>query len=318
MEVTATVKIGVMCLACGNKLSEVGANEEKWVCYSCGHVYPIVQGIPILINEDKSIFSYSDFTNGESLFFDISNKGKVLSRLARILPNLGGNNLGKTNYSYLSSLLRNEHRRPRVLVLGGSIPGEGIDDFLQVEHLDIIESDVSFGPRTQIILDAHQIPYADQSFDCVVAQAVLEHVMDPQQCVREIYRVLKPEGLVYAETPFMQQVHGNAYDFTRYTRSGHRRLFRYFEEVKSGAAGGSGTAFAWSYQYLLLSLFGFNNAMRLGIKIFARVTGFWLKYLDYLEKWNKRAGDAASGFYFLGRKSISPISDKEIIRYFQK
>ena len=311
---------GLVCLICKSEfeLHKSGFPQPELQCPSCRHTYPVVNGIPVLIDERTSIFTYQDFTSQQSLFFDISTKGKMLNKLAKFLPTLGGNNLGKTNYSLLGQLLKWQGRKARVLILGGSIPGDGIEDFLQDEHLDIVESDVSFGPRTQIVLDAHHIPYADQTFDCVVAQAVLEHVMDPQQCVKEIYRVLKPEGLVYAETPFMQQVHGNAYDFTRYTRSGHRRLFRYFAEVKSGVAGGSGTAFAWSYQYLLLSLFGFNQPMRFGIKVFARVTGFWLKYFDYLERWNKRAIDAASGFYFLGRKSMSPISDKEIIRYFQQ
>jgi SAM-dependent methyltransferase len=38
-------------------------------------------------------------------------------------------------------------------------------------------------------------------------QAVLEHALDPPVVVAEIYRVLKPGGLVYADTPFMQRVH---------------------------------------------------------------------------------------------------------------
>ena len=37
-------------------------------------------------------------------------------------------------------------------------------------------------------------------------------------------------GIVYAETPFMQQVHEGAYDFTRYTVLGHRYLFKKFKQ----------------------------------------------------------------------------------------
>ena len=65
--------------------------------------------------------------------------------------------------------------------------------------------------------------------------------------------MLKGRGVVYAETPFMQQVHMGPYDFTRFTHSGHRRLFRRFEEVESGAVCGPGMALAWAYQYFLLS-----------------------------------------------------------------
>ena len=52
--------------------------------------------------------------------------------------------------------------------------------------------------------------------------------------MKEIYRVLKSDGIVYIETPFMQQVHGGKYDFTRFTYLGHRRLFARFQEIESG------------------------------------------------------------------------------------
>ena len=80
-----------------------------------------------------------------------------------------------------------------------------------------------------LICDANDIPFENGSFDGVVLQAALEHVADPYRCVEETHRVLKEKGLVYAETAFMQQVHGGRYDFTRFTRLGHRRLFRRFD-----------------------------------------------------------------------------------------
>lgn len=43
-----------------------------------------------------------------------------------------------------------------------------------------------------------------ETFDAVIAQAMLEYVVVSYQCVDEIVRVLKPTGLVYAETPFMR------------------------------------------------------------------------------------------------------------------
>ncbi len=56
----------------------------------------------------------------------------------------------------------------------------------------------------------------------------------------EIHRVLRPGGIVYADTPFLQQVHEGAYDFTRFTDSGHRFLFRRFERIDSGSVAGCG------------------------------------------------------------------------------
>ena len=167
-----------------------------------------------------------------------------------------------------------------------------------------------------MICDAHCLPFEDNSFDGVIIQAVLEHVVDPWRCVEEIYRVLKEDGLVYAETPFIQQVHGGRYDFTRFTHLGHRRLFRKFEEIDSGAVCGPGMALAWSYRYFLLS-FTSSRFLRRLIGIFSRLTSFYLPYLDYFLINNPGTLDAASAYYFLGRKSTCVLSDRDLINRYK-
>lgn len=307
----------LICVYCKKAMNGNSLLTQSLQCISCKQVYPVINNIPILINETDSIFSFSDFTDRRNLFFDLSRKGRLRATISKLTPSMGGNNLGKRNFIFLQKLLVETVSigKPRVLVIGGSIIGDGMSDFVNSQQIEVVEGDVSFGPRTKIIFDGHSIPYNDESFDCVVVQAVLEHVIDPVKCVREIHRVLKREGMVYAETPFMQQLHGGAYDFTRYTRSGHRRLFQYFKEIKSGNTAGSATSLGWSYEYFLLSLFGYNDWLRFIVKFFARFTGFWIKYFDYITRYNPHDSDGASGFFFMGRKSLISISDKEIINY---
>jgi hypothetical protein len=134
--------------------------------------------------------------------------------------------------------------------------------------------------------------------------------------VEEIHRVLKKQGLVYAETPFMQQVHMGRYDFTRFTYLGHRRLFREFEEIDSGATAGPGTVLAWSYKYFLLS-FASSKALTRLIMIFAHLTSFYLKYFDYYLIHKAGTLDAASGFYFMGRKGGQALSDRDLIKLYR-
>jgi SAM-dependent methyltransferase len=150
----------------------------------------------------------------------------------------------------------------------------------------------------------------------VIVQAVLEHVVDPYRCVREVHRVLKTGGLVYAETPFMQQVHGRQFDFTRFTLLGHRRLFREFEELDSGAACGPGMALAWSFQYFLLS-FSTTRSVRVVLRGVSSFATFFLKYFDRFLIDRPGALDAASGFYFLGRRCERSLSDKELITLYR-
>jgi SAM-dependent methyltransferase len=49
-------------------------------------------------------------------------------------------------------------------------------------------------PAADLLGDAHAIPFADGSFDCVMSYAVLEHLHQPFVAMHEIARVLKPGG----------------------------------------------------------------------------------------------------------------------------
>lgn len=50
------------------------------------------------------------------------------------------------------------------------------------------------------VVDAQAIPYADASFDVVIANMMLYHVPDIGRALREIRRVLKPGGRFFAAT----------------------------------------------------------------------------------------------------------------------
>jgi SAM-dependent methyltransferase len=272
--------------------------------------YPIIRGIPILIDEEKSLFKIDYFTSNKETTFD--SKRLRLKKLAKsILPSISKNLKSKINYIELKNLLLKFNERPKVLVIGGGIEGADFKYFFD-ESIDLIETDVSFGPRTKIIADAHCLPFKEKIFDCVIVQAVLEHVLDPKACVEEISRVIKDKGYVYAETPFMQQVHMAPYDFTRFTYLGHRNLFSHYAVIKSGSCIGPGSALAWSYLYFLMC-FSKNKIIKYTLGAFALLTSFWLKYFDYLLINKDDALDAASAYFFIFQKLKQPISDNDII-----
>ena len=301
------------CPACQAHLAITDA-ECRCLDTRCALVFPVVDGVPVLINEARSVFSIADFQGRRATFF--RTPGALETLVSRLLPEIDRNVKAEANYAAFAGLLGACGKRPKVLVVGGSTIGNGAERILSTPSIEVVESDVVLGPRVAVIADGHDLPFASGSFDGIIVQAVLEHVVDPYRCVEEIHRVLRPEGLVYAETPFMQQVHGGRYDFTRFTHLGHRRLFREFEEISSGASGGPGMALAWAYQYFLLSFVKSQGARKV-VKAVARLTAFWLTFFDrYLID---RAGtlDAAAGYYFVGRKSASVLPDRGLIQLYR-
>lgn len=281
-------------------------------CTNCDLQFPLIDGIPILINEENSLFHIEDFAQKRDTTYNTASPGWKKA-LRRFIPSIVLNIKSERNFQKSLALLCEMNPAPNLLVVGGAVEGEGFDAGSLPAEINLVETDVSFGPRTGLICDGHDLPFKDATFDGVIVQAVLEHVLDPARCVAEIERVLKKDGIVYAETPFMQQVHMGRFDFSRFTHLGHRRLFRNFSEIESGAVAGAGTALAWSYCYFLQSFFTNRTMQRIAFA-FGSVTGFYLKYFDYLMIDKPGSFDSASCYYFIGKKAGAALDDRELIQ----
>jgi hypothetical protein len=200
---------------------------------------------------------------------------------------------------------------PTVLVIGGATIGLGAKAIYTDPDITLIGTDIHSSELTDLLADGHNLPLADGTIHGVWVQAVLEHVLEPHVVVKEIHRVLHKRGVVYAETPFMQQVHLGSHDFTRFTHSGHRWLFRGFEEISAGVTHGPGTTMLWSIKYFFGSLLG---TYKLGTLI--ALAFFWLRFFDQLAR-ARYAIDGANGVFFLGRRSDRVVGPKEILKLYR-
>jgi SAM-dependent methyltransferase len=61
-------------------------------------------------------------------------------------------------------------------------------------------------PLAKVKMDIHQIPFADNFFDVVLCNHVLEHVNNDIQAMSEIARVLKPGGFAILQVPFFAPI----------------------------------------------------------------------------------------------------------------
>ena len=87
---------------------------------------------------------------------------------------------------------------------------------------------------------AYRLPFSDRAIAGVHCEAVLEHLELPDDAVREMYRVLRDGGLIFAATPFLQPYHGYPDHYQNFTLRGHVRLFERagFTIVDSGSCVG--------------------------------------------------------------------------------
>lgn len=273
--------------------------------------FPLIGGQPVLIDFADSIFQRANYTRGTGSAIRRDDSAlKLKSRLHRAVN--GGNPVAARNCETFIALLKSASARPLILVVGGGVVGLGADRIYADPAVDLIGTDVYASATTDLLCDAHKLPFDDDTFDGVWIQAVLEHVLDPAVVVGEVRRVLKADGLVYAETPFMQQVHEHAYDFTRFTRSGHRWLFRHFDEISSGPVTGPAVALLWSMRYLARALGAGEKLSRVVPLVF-----FWIRYLDRICR-PQRVDDAAGGVFFLGRRSDNPLPAAAMVNYYEQ
>jgi len=71
-------------------------------------------------------------------------------------------------------------------------------------------------------LDA--MPFPENDFDTVLCNAVLEHVGSADAVMKELFRVLRPNGHAIVAIPFLQPYHKSPRDFRRYTVEGMESL----------------------------------------------------------------------------------------------
>lgn len=291
----------LQCPKCGH------APLQPPQCGSCDARFPVVRGQPVLIDFDDSIFAPETYR--EEKLPEAQSGSRLGWMLAQVT--YGENDVAPGKVARFRELLGGGGRR-RVLVVGGGTVGSGAQSLYEDTGLDVVGTDIYPSEHTRLVCDGHKLPFRDASFDGVFIQAVLEHVLEPHRVVAEIHRVLAPDGVVLAETPFLQQVHLGAYDFTRFTFSGHRWLFRRFEQVDAGLVAGPGMVLLWSIAHFLKS-------MGVGPRLTAIMTlpFSWLRLLDKFAR-RPQALDGASGVYFLGRKSAQSVQPRQMLDYYEQ
>jgi len=91
--------------------------------------------------------------------------------------------------------------------------------------------DIDESSNPDICGDLHDTKIPDNSYDCVIATEVLEHLYDPQKAMEEIRRILKPGGCCILSTRFLYVYHPGPHDYYRFTWDSLAHICRDFTKV---------------------------------------------------------------------------------------
>jgi SAM-dependent methyltransferase len=114
-----------------------------------------------------------------------------------------------------------------VLDLGSGLGGYSqalLDHGAQILGLDLAPEKID-GSLPLIRADASRVPLAEARFDLVICASLIEHLASPQDLLDEIWRLLRPGGMLYLSfPPFYTPIGGH--QFSPYHLLGERIALR--------------------------------------------------------------------------------------------
>ena len=275
----------LVCLNCHKKLD---LNNKRLICLSCGKVYQIKNDKPYILDNKVEILNQE----GSDV---IVHKLKILFKkyprfFSFLYYALGASFVGKS----AKKVIKNVKSDKLIINLGSGI-----------KRINNRVVNIDFYPfnNVDIISDISCLPFNNNSVDVVINEFVLEHVKNPESIVREIYRILKPNGLLYLAVPFVASFHSSPDDYYRWSKQGLKELLRDFKEEEIGIRCGPTSAMLYivnEWIAILLS-FGFQKLHQF-LFIFLMIITSPIKIFDYLIYKFKSSENIAYGFYYIGKK----------------
>jgi len=150
-----------------------------------------------------------------------------------------------------------------------------------------------------IFCTAYELPFPKDSYDFIFCTGVLEHLEEPEQALKEAYRVLEPGGYALYTIPLFWHLHEEPRDFYRYTKFGIKYLFEKtgFEIVELKALSGFWVTFGTEFNYYIDNLA--RGPLHFLVKPVIAVNNLIFFALDKLDRKTNRGTEKWTWVYFV-------------------
>ena len=106
-----------------------------------------------------------------------------------------------------------------------------MNQFKKLKNLSYDTVDLN-SPIADIKADICDLPFLDNSYDFILCNHVLEHVIDDDKAMRELYRVLKKNGIGIFQVPIDYNRDTTFEDFSVTNKKERNKLFGQYDHVR--------------------------------------------------------------------------------------
>lgn len=202
MEINNLLKF-LACPCCSNQNLKL-SNSKKISCPKCLNTFPIIKGIPVLINEKNLDFQekkqtiwfdkhYSQFQNKYFLEnWRVSMLNRIFkqkfSKQIKTYLDIG---CGATGYTVIEAATQNNW-----LSFGADISLEAMIKAKHFAKMQNVDDKTAF-----VVSSAQNLPFKKEIFDYISAISLLEHLEDDKKTVSQINDILKKDKFLYVCVP---------------------------------------------------------------------------------------------------------------------
>ena len=128
----------------------------------------------------------------------------------------------KNETSFFKAKLKVLHFAPELALM---------NQFKKLKNLSYDTVDLN-SPIADTKADICDLPFLDNSYDFIICNHVLEHVIDDDKAMRELYRVLKKNGLGIFQVPIDYNRDTTFEDFSVTNKKERNKLFGQYDHVR--------------------------------------------------------------------------------------
>ena len=171
-----------------------------------------------------------------------------------------------------------------------------------VKNLDIIDD-----LNVDYVCSADNIPIESNSVDLIITQEAFEHIPNSSEAIKECYRILKNDGKIYFQVPFIIGYHPGPTDFYRFTKEGIEKFLNdagfKLEKIEITVAGATGF-YRILVEFLAILFSGPISFLYIPLKGTFALLFYPLKLLDFWFRLSSQRDRIPAGYYAIGKKNL--------------